>query len=38
MQQAKGKAETATYIFWDSSFTCNEPEDLLASWSEGSGV
>ena len=38
MQQAKGKAETATYILWDSSFACNEPERVLTSRSKGSGA
>ena len=38
MQQAKGKAEAATYIFWDSSFARNEPEHLLAPRSKGSAA
>lgn len=36
MLQAKGKAEAATYIFWDSSFVCHECS--LAPQSKGSGA
>lgn len=38
MQQAKGKAETVTYIFWDSPYACNESEHLLVPRSKGSGA